>query len=127
MTEESSSDDSSIYQDFATPSQHRDELYKASGEYETEQDSEELDWDTHQETPSYIEKPVHKDRAESTPVQPHPRHPYLPWTFCENPDPADPYSVWLPWRLLSDINNKLIVNLVPRPETLRFDEETLEN
>ena len=43
MTEESSSDNSSIYQDFATPSQHRDELYKASGEYKTEQDSEELD------------------------------------------------------------------------------------
>ena len=90
MTEESSSDDSSIYQDFATPSQHRDKLYKASGEYKTEQDSEKLDWDTHQETPSYIEKPVQEDRAESTPVQPHPLHPYLPWTFCENPDPADP-------------------------------------
>ena len=91
MTEESS-DESSIYQDFATPSrsQHGDEFYEASGEYETEQDSEELDWDTHQETPSFIEKPVQEDRAESTPVQPHPRHPYLPWTFCENPDPADP-------------------------------------
>ena len=90
-------------------------------------DSKELEWDTHQETPSYIEKPVQEDRVESTPVQPHPRHPNLPWTFCENPDPGDPYSVWLPWRLSSDINNQLIVNLVPRPETLRFDEETLEN
>ena len=124
MTEESS-DESSIYQDFVTPSrsQHGDEFYEASGEYETEADSEELDWDTHQETPSYIEA----EQVESTPVQPHPRHPNLPWTFCENPDPGDPYSVWLPWRLLSDINNKLIVNLVPCPETLRFDEETLEN
>ena len=123
MTEESS-DESSIYQDFATPSrsQHGDEFYEASGEYETEPDSEELDWDTHQETPSYIEAEV-----ESTPVQPHPRHPNLPWTFCENPDPADPYSVWPPRRLSSDINNQIIVNLVPRPETLRFDEETLDN
>ena len=123
MTEESS-DESSIYQDFVTPSrsQHGDEFYEASGEYETEADSEELDWDTHQETPSYIEAEV-----ESTPVQPHPRNPDLPWIFCENPDPADPYSVWPPRRLSSDINNQIIVNLVPRPEALRFYEETLDN
>ena len=84
MTEESS--DESTYLEFATPSksQHGDEFYEASGEYETEVDSEELDWDTHEEVPSYIEAPGEESRVESTPVQSHPRHPNLPWVFCDD-------------------------------------------
>ena len=35
--------------------------------------------------------------------------------------------MWPPRRLSSDINNQIIVNLVPRPEALRFYEETLDN
>ena len=127
MTEESS--DESIYQEFATPSksQHGDE-YEASGEYETECDSEELDWDAHEEVPSYIEATVQEEpRVESTPVQPHPHHPNLPWIFCDNPDPADPYSVWPVRRLSSDNNNQLIINLVPQPETLRDHGDSLED
>ena len=108
MTEESS-DESSVYQEFATPSNSfkEDELYEADGEHETEPDSEELDWDNLEEVPSYIEA---EPTLVSTPrlTQPHPRHPGLPLIFCDNPDPADPYSVWPVRRLSSDINNQLI-------------------
>lgn len=127
MTEESS-DESSVYQEFATPSNSfkEDELYEADGEHETEPDSEELDWDNLEEVPSYIEA---EPTLVSTPrlTQPHPRHPGLPLIFCDNPDPADPYSVWPVRRLSSDINNQLIINLVPRPENLRIIEDSLED
>ena len=100
--------DESEYLEFATPTA------ASKGDYT--EDEEELNWDNHEELPSFYDN--NDTGVTVTHSTPGITVPSVPWVLDQDSDPftADPYSVWPPRRLSSEFNSQLIVDLVPRPQ-----------